>query len=143
MNRTAVSVLALSVAAFASTAALADEPALAKTRAQVLAELADAQRTGDVLDIASGLKLNELNPSRYATPAQGTAKTRAQVQAELAEAVRTGEIVVIEHAGLKANEVNPAAYPAKPAAQGKTREQVKAELAEAKRKGTMPVLGDA
>jgi hypothetical protein len=40
--------------------------AQAKTREQVKAELAEAQRTGDIIaDGESGKKLNELYPSRY------------------------------------------------------------------------------
>lgn len=35
------------------------------TRAQVLAELAEAQRTGDIPEVLTGKKLNEIFPSAY------------------------------------------------------------------------------
>ena len=142
MTRSYISVLALSLAAFASTQALADTT-VAKTREQVQAELAAATRSGDIVEAWSGKKLNEVNPALYAKAAVGAPKTREQVKAELAEAVRNGDIAANDYSGQKANEVAPLAYPSKPVAQGKTREQVKAELAEAKRTGTMPVVGDA
>lgn len=108
------------------------------TRAEVKAELAEALRTGDLLaDSETGLKLNELYPSRYpAKPAQA-GKTRAQVQAELAEAVRTGDLVASVETGLKLNELHPSKYPAKPSQPGKTRAQVLAELGEAQRLGLL------
>lgn len=63
-----------------------------KTRDQVLAELAEAQRTGDIYAYGdSGKKLNELRPDLYPAKAVQQGKTRAQVQAELIQAQRSGE----------------------------------------------------
>jgi hypothetical protein len=63
-----------------------------KTRAQVRAELVEAQRTGDVYaDGNSGKKLNELRPDLYQTKAAVQGKTREQVKAELVQAQRSGE----------------------------------------------------
>ncbi|MFZ3127103.1 MAG: DUF4148 domain-containing protein [Rhodoferax sp.] len=131
----------------------ADNSVQGKTRDQVRAELAEAQRTGDIVvsanagdELGVGRKLNEVAPSRYPAKAVAQGKTRAQVKAELAEAQRTGDIVVSANAGdelgvgRKLNEVAPATYtPAKADPQGKTRAQVKAELAEAQRNGDIVV----
>jgi hypothetical protein len=108
------------------------------TREQVKAELAEAQRSGDlVVHGATGLKANQLNPARYpATPA-APGKTRAQVKAELAEAQRTGDIVGNGPSGQKLNEMAPSRHATKPPAAAKTRAEVKAELAEAVRSGDM------
>ncbi|MDR7308190.1 DUF4148 domain-containing protein [Rhodoferax saidenbachensis] len=144
--------IALAVAALVTGHAQAADTG--KTREQVRAELAEAQRTGDIAaskDVgfdeftpSTGRKLNELNPAAYPAKPAVAGKTREQVRAELAEAQRTGDIFASKDvgvdefasgAGRKLNELNPAAYPAKPAVAGKTREQVRAELAEAQRTG--------
>lgn len=151
--------IALAVAALLTGHAQAADN-VGKTRAQVRAELAEAQRTGDIVaskDMgdefgpANGRKLNELFPAAYPAKAATTGKTRAQVQAELAEAQRTGDIAASKDMGdefgpahgRKLNELFPAAYPAKPVVQGKTRAQVQAELAEAQRTGNLPAGKDA
>jgi hypothetical protein len=107
------------------------KPAVAgKTREQVRAELAEAQRTGDIVaskdagndEYASGVgrKLNELNPAAYPAKPAVAGKTREQVRAELAEAQRTGDIVASKDlgadeyasgAGRKLNELFPNNYP--------------------------------
>jgi predicted RNase H-like HicB family nuclease len=133
---------------------------IGKTREQVRAELAEAQRTGDIFaskdagdEFGSGgiKKLNELNPAAYPAKVSEAGKTRAQVLAELAEAQRTGNILASKDAGdefgsgglKKLNELNPAAYPAKVSEAGKTRAQVLAELAEAQRTGDIVASKDA
>ncbi|MEI8031377.1 MAG: DUF4148 domain-containing protein [Comamonadaceae bacterium] len=75
----------------------------------VAAELAEAIRTGDMMAIGqSGLKLNELYPSRYPAKQMQAGFTREQVKAELAEAIRTGDnFVVVGEIGGKCNEVHP------------------------------------
>jgi hypothetical protein len=108
-----------------------------KSREQVQAEWAEAQRSGNVLATGeAGLKLNELYPQRYAATATAAVagKTREQVKAEVAQAMRGGEL-------LAAGEASPERYPAQDPATAKTREQVKAELAEAQRNGDM-LAGD-
>ena len=140
MNRSILSSITLAVAALASGYAMAADTSAPLTRAQVQAELAEAVRTGDIfVDGESGLKMNELFPSRYPAKAVVQGKTRAQVQAELAEAVRTGEIFVDGESGLKMNGLFPSVYPAKATIQGKTRDQVNAELTEALRMGMLPI----
>jgi len=136
MNRKYLSTLTLALAALAAGNVLAADSAAPKTRDQVRAELAEAQRTGDMLAFGnSGKKLNELYPSQYPAKAVTQGNSRAQVQAELAEAQRTGDIVANGNSGKKLSELHPTQYPAKAAAQGNTREQVLAELAQAQRSG--------
>ncbi len=136
MNRKYLSTLTLAVAAFATGNALATDAAAPKTRDQVRAELAEAQRTGDIVANGdSGKKLNELYPGQYPAKAVAQGKTRAQVLAELAEAQRTGDIVANGDTDKKLNELYPSQYPAKAAPQGLSRAQVLAQLAEAQRSG--------
>ena len=72
---------------------------LTKTRAEVLAELAEAQRTGDIsVNVGNrgpGVKLNELYPTQYPAKSYVQGKTRADVLAELAEAQSKGETMAI------------------------------------------------
>jgi Domain of unknown function (DUF4148) len=115
----------------------------ALTREQVKAELAEAIRTGDIIDNGeTGQQLNELNPARYPAKPVVQGNTRAQVRAELAEAQRTGDIVGNGHSGQKLNEMYPGRYPPKPIVAGKTRAEVRAELAEAVRTGDISVNGE-
>lgn len=81
----------------------------AKTRAQVNAELADAQRTGNIVAYIggdkSGTKLNQVFPTQYAAQAAAPGKTRDEVRAELAEAQRTGDIVITASSDVKQNQL--------------------------------------
>jgi hypothetical protein len=67
---------------------------IAKTREQVLAELVEAKRTGDMPagSFFSGKKLNEVYPNQYPPVAKAPGKTREQVLAKLEEAKRTGDM---------------------------------------------------
>lgn len=80
------------------------------SRAQVQAELEEAQRTGDMVG-PDGNKLNELYPSQYPAPQQGKAVSREQVLAELAEARRTGDIPGAD--GILLKDLYPGRYPAR------------------------------
>ena len=141
MNRKTLSTLTLALAALAAGNALAADAAAPKTRDQVRAELAEAQRTGDMVAHGnSGQKLNELYPSQYPAKAVTQGNTRAQVLAELVEAQRTGDIVAHGDSGQKLNELYPSQYPAKAVTQGNTRAQVLAELAQAKRSGEYEII---
>jgi lambda repressor-like predicted transcriptional regulator len=112
------------------------------SREQVNAELAQAIRSGDMLaDGETGLKLNELYPSRYPAKQVQTGLTREQVQAELAQAIRSGDMLADGETGLKLNEMYPSRYPAKQVQAGLTPGQVKAELAKALRTGDFIVIG--
>jgi hypothetical protein len=67
-----------------------------KTREEVLAELAEAQRTGDIAvsndHENAGQKLNELYPESYPKKLATPGKSRSQVLEELAAAQRSGEL---------------------------------------------------
>jgi hypothetical protein len=149
--KTRLSVVAIALSTLVAGHALAADPAAAKTREQVRAELAQAQRNGDLIaDGETGARFNQLYPSLYAQQAT-VGKTRAEVKAELAEAVRNGDLIADGQTGARFNEVAPAQYAAARSAapvaanvvvaQGKTREQVKAELAEAIRNGDIVADG--
>ena len=91
--RCALRVLSLLIAgAMAPFAAMAAEPA-GLTRAQVLADLAEAQRSGNIVDTFTGLPLNQLNPQNFPAQAQVQGKTHAQVVAELEQARAKGQLV--------------------------------------------------
>ena len=98
--KTATASIALAITALLAGHAQAAD--VGKTREQVRAELAEAQRTGDIVagkdmgtdEYASGAgrKLNELFPAAYPAKPVVAGKTREQVRTELAEAQRTGDI---------------------------------------------------
>ena len=147
MNRAYTSIIALTLAAFgASQAIAADAP---KTREQVRAEAAAALAAGDVMTETSQ-KANELYPGLYkaqkpaaaaSAPAKSDSKTREQVKAEAAKAAASGD--VLTEVGAKANELYPGLYQSnKPAATAKTRDEVKAELRDAVRNGEMLAYGE-
>jgi len=122
---------------------LVGSPSFAQvTREQVRAELGAAILSGDMASGESGLKLNELYPSRYPARQVQSTLTREQVKAELAAAVRSGDIVVGE-GSQKLNELYPSRYAAKPAQATITRAQVKAELLAALRTGNYTAPGEA
>lgn len=123
-----------------SGGALAEQPTISKTRAQVLAELAEAKRTGDIVWTYGGTtkKLNEFFPNDYPPKPTSPGLTREQVLAELEEAKRTGEMVwTYGGTTKKLNEFFPNEYRSREATSSLTRDQVLAELSEAKRTGEM------
>lgn len=66
LNTRFVSAFTLALATLAAGNAQTADPAAPKTRAQVNAELLEAQRTGDIImGGEQGWKLNELFPGRY------------------------------------------------------------------------------
>ena len=101
------------IALILASGLIAGTPAFAgATREQVKAELAAAVRTGDIMAGGeSGLKLNELYPSRYPAKQVQSSVTREQVKAELAEAIRTGDIMAGGESNLKCNELHPNMHP--------------------------------
>ena len=127
-SRTGAKMNEIFPARYAASAAAA--PASTKSRAAVIAEMAEAKRTGNVmaptqtsLDYASygTAKLNEIFPSRYPAVAAVATKTRAEVRTELAEAQRTGDmpadtLLSLVYAGIpgqKLKDVYPTQYPVK------------------------------
>jgi len=142
MKTNILSVIAITVAAWSAVPAMAADAGAPLSREQVQAELAQAQRNGDLLANAeAGLKANQVAPANYPAKAAEPGMTREQVQAELAQALRSGDIPVDSVTGLKANELAPGNYPARAAEQAKSRDQVQAELTSAMRHGALPVHG--
>ena len=133
--------MTLTLATLSAGQALAADPGMPKTRAEVLQELEEAKRTGDIpANDESGLKLNEEFPQRYPPKAKGPSLTREQVRQELKEAQRTGEIPANDESGLQMHEEFPSRYPPQETGPSLTREQVRKELEEARRTGTMPAI---
>jgi hypothetical protein len=124
MQRTPLSTVIASalIAIAAAGQAFASETNAPVTREQVQSDLAEARRSGNIVDAESGLKLNQAFPSRYPAQVAEQGKTRAQVMAELAEARRTGDIVDPE-TQQKLNKIFPSRYPthAAPATSAGTR----------------------
>lgn len=137
MNRKTLSSITLTLAALVAGNAMAADASASNTRDQVVAELVQAQRTGDILAQGnSGKLLNELFPSQYPAKAAAPGKTREQVVAELEEAQRTGDIQAIGgNSSKKLNALNPSQYPARASTAGYTRAQVVAKLEQSQRSG--------
>ncbi|MCD2511398.1 DUF4148 domain-containing protein [Comamonas endophytica] len=133
--RHSASILILSLTAAAAGHALAAEPA-GLTRAQVMAELSEAQRSGAIIDTRSSLPRNVLQPQQYPAQQSAAPKTRAQVLAELEQARANGELAEGE-AGLRQNQLRPDLYPAQTQGQGLTSEQVYADMQRARDAGQL------
>jgi hypothetical protein len=83
---------------------LAATPAL--SRAAVLAELEQAERSGDVIANAeTGQKAYQLYPSDYPAHVAAAGKSRAEVLAELVRAEREGEVVANAETGELAKDL--------------------------------------
>jgi hypothetical protein len=138
MNRTHASLVALSLATLCAAPALAQSKPTPLTRAQVKAELATVQRTGDILaDTETGKKANEVNPKLYPPKVSMPARSRSEIKAELADAQRTGDILGNTETDQKLNEIYPGRYPSRMATAGKSRAEVKSDLADARRNGDL------
>ena len=134
-TRIALIALSLTAAAIGSNAAFAAEMG-AKTRAQVHAELLQAQKNGTLIaSNMSGATYRDMYPNQYPEQALSTV-TRAQVQAKLVEAQNKGTLIANSTSGATYRDMYPSQYPEQ-AMSTVTRDQVQAELAEAQRKGTL------
>lgn len=113
------------------------DPSAPKTRAEVQAELLEAQRTGNIVSWDErGMMLNEMHPQNYPPKPAGMGLSREQVMADLMEAQRTGNIMSWGESGLMLNELYPQRYPPKPATQGLTREQVQSDIPKSRSAGS-------
>jgi hypothetical protein len=130
-SRLALSALTISVTLIGSGAALGQEH---KTREQVRAELAEANRNGTILS-GDGTLWRDLGAPRRPADTTLAGKTREQVEAELAEANREGTILSGD--GTLWRDLGTSHQPADTGLAGKMREQVRAELAVANRNGTI------
>ena len=134
------SALALTLAAFSAGHALAADPVTPKTRAEVLKELEDAKKLGEIpANDESGLLLREEFPQRYPPKATGPSLTREQVRKELLEAQRTGEIPANDESNMQLHELYPSRYPQQVNGPHLTREQVRQELERARKAGEIPM----
>ncbi|WP_168708520.1 DUF4148 domain-containing protein [Hydrogenophaga sp. PAMC20947] len=139
MNSAKFSAIVLAVAAVASGSAFAADSGL--TRAQVKAELAAAQRTGNVIaNSESGALAKDVSPNLYPAAYTTEGLSRAQVKAELAAAQEAGNVIANGESGQTVAELNPAKFPA--TLSTKTRAEVKAELALAQRTGDIVINGE-
>jgi hypothetical protein len=135
--RTTSTLVLLAATAFAAQAQTA------KTRDDVKAEWAEAQRTGNLpADGESGLLLRELHPQLYPQAAARGGRTRDEVKAEFADAVRSGAVIASAESGLTLQQQYPERYPPAVRLAGKSREEVKAETLAAIRNGDLIVNGE-
>ena len=110
MKSQRLSLIALAIASTLSAghALASDAP---KTREQVRAELAQAQRAGTLIaDGQTGATFRDLAPHRYATAVTVQGKTRADVRAEYEAARRNGDLIADGQTGATARDLFPAAY---------------------------------
>ena len=139
MNSAKFSAIVLAVATVASGSVFAADGGL--TREQVKAELAAAQRTGNVIaNSETGALAKDVFPNLYPVAYSTADVSRDQVKAELAAAQRAGNVIANGESGQTVAELNPARFPA--TASTKTRAEVKAELAEAQRTGDIVINGE-
>ncbi|HEX2543668.1 MAG TPA: DUF4148 domain-containing protein [Ramlibacter sp.] len=121
-----IPLLLATVLAFAAVAVHAESPdrsgqfsasaRFGKSRAEVLAELKEARRTGDILAAGdAGATEYERNPSAFPARAQVAGKTREQVRAETLQAIAEGDIRAGE-LGVTLREAYPSFYMARDAA---------------------------
>ncbi|WP_137918156.1 DUF4148 domain-containing protein [Hydrogenophaga sp. 2FB] len=112
MTSARLSLIALALATASIGSTFAADAAAPKTRDQVRAELAEAQRNGTLIaDGQTGATLRDLNPGVYpAMPAATSMKTRADVRAELNEAWSRGDLVADGQTGASYRQLNPGFY---------------------------------
>ena len=140
MNSAKISAVVLAVTSLAWGSVFAADSGL--TRDQVKAELAAAQRTGNlIVNGESGALAKDVFPSLYPVAYNTEGLTRAQVKAELAAAQQAGNVIANGDSGQTIAELHPAKFPA--TLSTKTRADVKAELAEARRTGDIMINGES
>jgi 2,3-bisphosphoglycerate-independent phosphoglycerate mutase len=112
MKSASLSLIALALSTASAGMAFAADASTPKTRDQVRAELAEAQRNGTLIaDGQTGATLRDLNPGLYAAmPASATTKTRADVKAELRDAWTRGDLVADGQTGATYRDLAPHRY---------------------------------
>lgn len=111
MKSARLSLIALALSTASLGAAFAADASAFKTRDQVRAELAEAQRNGTLIaDGQTGATFRDLNPGRYMTMSATSTKTRAEVQAELRDAWARGELVADGQTGATFRDLAPHRY---------------------------------
>jgi len=81
-----------------------------RTRAEVVAELHDAQRAGELMHGDLGTSDAERHPGVYTARVAPPGATRQDVRAELLEAQRLGDIAAAGDSGLTLREQHPGQY---------------------------------
>jgi len=81
-----------------------------RTRTEVVAELHDAQRAGELMHGDSGTSDAELHPGAYPARVAPPGATREDVRAELIGAQRVGDIAAAGDSGLTLREQHPGWY---------------------------------
>jgi hypothetical protein len=110
MKNVRTSLIALTLTLAAGSVFAADMTP--KTREQVRAELAQAQRDGSLIaDGQTGATFRDLFPGSYMQPAAASSKTRDQVRAELMDAQRNGTLMADGQTGATFRSVFPGSYP--------------------------------
>lgn len=113
MTSARLSLIALALATASIGSAFAADASAPKTRDQVRAELAEAQRNGTLIaDGMTGATYRQLNPGLYAPMLSMSMKTRAEVQAELRDAWTHGDLVADGMTGATYRQQNPGFYAA-------------------------------
>jgi len=82
----------------------------ALTRGDVIAQLQEARRNGDIAVGDTGLTQHDIAPRNFPLRAAEQGKSREQVRAELADAIRTGDVVANSEIGEKLNTLYPKRY---------------------------------
>lgn len=115
-----LSVVAIALSTLVAGHALAADPSVAKTREQVRAELAEAQRNGTLLvDGDQGLRAYPVTPrpaaqktaEKAAEKAVVVGKTRAEVLQELRDARANGTLIANSETGETYRDIDPRSYP--------------------------------
>ena len=111
-----LSVVAIALSTLVAGHALAADPSVAKTREQVRAELAEAQRNGTLLvDGDQGLRAYPVTQrpaaQKTADKAVVVGKTRAEVLQELRDARANGTLIANSETGETYRDIDPRSYP--------------------------------
>lgn len=105
------SIIALTLTTLAAGSVFAADMT-SKTRDQVRAELAQAQRDGTLIaDGQTGATFRQVFPGSYAQPAAMSTTSRDQVRAELMEAQRNGTLIADGQTSATFRDLNPSRYP--------------------------------
>jgi len=111
MKNARTSIIALALTALSAGSVFAADMT-SKTREQVRAELAQAQRDGTLIaDGQTGATFRQVFPGSYMQPAAMSTTSRDQVRAELMEAQRNGTLIADGQTGASFRSVFPGSYP--------------------------------
>ena len=105
------SIIALALTALSAGSVFAADMT-PKTRDQVRAELAQAQRDGTLIaDGQTSATFRQVFPGSYMQPAAASTTSRDQVRADLMEAQRNGTLIADGQTGATFRSVFPGSYP--------------------------------